>query len=77
MRLLAFLFACAVTCSQATHAQQEPILIRFSHVVASDAPKGKAAERFRRVRSVSDHADKPGPTPTTAFAQTACFLGPD
>ena len=49
MRLLAFLFACAVTCSQATHAQQEPILIRFSHVVASDAPKGKAAERFRQL----------------------------
>ncbi|HEX7387199.1 MAG TPA: TRAP transporter substrate-binding protein [Castellaniella sp.] len=49
MKLLAFLFACALTCSQAAYAQQEPILIRFSHVVASDTPKGKAAERFRQL----------------------------
>ncbi len=25
---------------------QEPIAIKFSHVVAGDTPKGKAAERF-------------------------------
>ncbi|WP_298015973.1 TRAP transporter substrate-binding protein [uncultured Castellaniella sp.] len=49
MKLLAILFACALTCSQAAIAQQEPILIRFSHVVASDTPKGKAAERFRQL----------------------------
>jgi C4-dicarboxylate-binding protein DctP len=31
------------------HAQQAPITIRFSHVVAPDTPKGKAAERFRQL----------------------------
>jgi C4-dicarboxylate-binding protein DctP len=28
---------------------QEPIVIKFSHVVTSDAPKGKAAEYFKRL----------------------------
>ena len=27
---------------------QQPIVIKFSHVVAADAPKGKAAEMFAR-----------------------------
>ncbi|HEX2519975.1 MAG TPA: DctP family TRAP transporter solute-binding subunit, partial [Castellaniella sp.] len=49
MKLFAFLFAYALMCSQAAYAQQEPILIRFSHVVAPDTPKGKAAERFRQL----------------------------
>lgn len=34
---------------------QEPIIIRFSHVVAPDAPKGKAAEFFaRRAHTLTD-----------------------
>jgi len=28
---------------------QAPIVIKFSHVVAADAPKGKASERFREL----------------------------
>lgn len=32
----------------AAHAA-DPILIKFSHVVANDTPKGKAAERFRQL----------------------------
>jgi C4-dicarboxylate-binding protein DctP len=32
----------------AVHAQQ-PIVIKFSHVVAADAPKGKAAEYFKKL----------------------------
>ncbi|QRX84962.1 TRAP transporter substrate-binding protein [Glaciimonas sp. PAMC28666] len=28
---------------------QEPIVIKFSHVVASDAPKGEAAQRFKEL----------------------------
>src|SRR4029077_7370901 len=28
---------------------QSPIVIKFSHVVASDTPKGKAAEKFREL----------------------------
>jgi C4-dicarboxylate-binding protein DctP len=34
--------------SAASHAQQ-PIVIKFSHVVAADAPKGKAAEFFKKL----------------------------
>jgi C4-dicarboxylate-binding protein DctP len=49
MKLFTVLFTCALMCSQAAYAQQEPILIRFSHVVAPDTPKGKAAERFRQL----------------------------
>ncbi|TXI95522.1 MAG: C4-dicarboxylate ABC transporter, partial [Burkholderiaceae bacterium] len=28
---------------------QNPIVIKFSHVVAADTPKGKAAERFKEL----------------------------
>ncbi|WP_234085840.1 TRAP transporter substrate-binding protein [Azonexus sp. R2A61] len=44
-KLLAGLFACAV--SFGAYAQQ-PIVIKFSHVVAADTPKGKAAEMFAK-----------------------------
>src|SRR6266498_5396102 len=30
-------------------AAQGPIVIKFSHVVATDAPKGKASEKFREL----------------------------
>ena len=30
-------------------AAQQPIVIKFSHVVAVDTPKGKAAERFKQL----------------------------
>jgi C4-dicarboxylate-binding protein DctP len=30
-------------------AAQQPIVIKFSHVVASDTPKGKAAEKFKEL----------------------------
>lgn len=30
-------------------AQQQPIVIKFSHVVAKDTPKGKGAERFKEL----------------------------
>jgi C4-dicarboxylate-binding protein DctP len=35
-------------CGTTGHAQQ-PIVIKFSHVVAADAPKGKAAEYFKKL----------------------------
>ncbi len=44
-KLLVGLFACAV--SFGSFAQQ-PIVIKFSHVVAADTPKGKAAEMFAK-----------------------------
>jgi len=44
-KLLAGLFVCAA--SLGAYAQQ-PIVIKFSHVVAADTPKGKAAEMFAK-----------------------------
>ena len=44
-KLLAALFIC--TASLGAYAQQ-PIVIKFSHVVAADTPKGKAAEMFAK-----------------------------
>src|SRR5450830_1858699 len=43
--MLAMAIAAAFSCSQAW--AQAPIVIKFSHVVSSDAPKGKAAEPFK------------------------------
>ncbi|MDQ9168841.1 TRAP transporter substrate-binding protein [Oxalobacteraceae bacterium R-40] len=45
--LLAGLFGNYAACAQ------EPIVIKFSHVVTSDAPKGKAAEYFKRLAEKS------------------------
>jgi C4-dicarboxylate-binding protein DctP len=36
-------------------AQQNPIVIKFSHVVAPDTPKGKAAERFKQLAEERTH----------------------
>src|SRR6185369_17083542 len=44
-KLLVGLFACVI--SLGAYAQQ-PIVIKFSHVVAADTPKGKAAEMFAK-----------------------------
>ena len=46
MRLLAGLIAVLVLSSAQA---AEPILIKFSHVVATDTPKGKAAEKFKEL----------------------------
>ncbi|MFZ6649750.1 TRAP transporter substrate-binding protein [Undibacterium sp. TJN25] len=45
--LLLSLLAVALISGNA--AAQAPIVIKFSHVVASDTPKGKAAERFKEL----------------------------
>jgi len=34
---------------------QEPIVIKFSHVVARDTPKGKAADRFKELAEKATH----------------------
>lgn len=41
------LFALAVLLPAGAFADDEPLVIRFSHVVAADTPKGKAAMRFK------------------------------
>jgi C4-dicarboxylate-binding protein DctP len=46
--LLACAAACAFALPSIGHAQA-PIVIKFSHVVAPDAPKGKGAERFKQL----------------------------
>ena len=45
---LGVILAAAVAMSAGALAQQ-PIVIKFSHVVAVDTPKGKAAERFKQL----------------------------
>jgi C4-dicarboxylate-binding protein DctP len=41
------MLAAGVLCLAAASASAEPVVIKFSHVVAVDTPKGQAAERFR------------------------------
>ncbi len=48
MKLHALLFAFAATAGAQALAQA-PIVIKFSHVVAIDTPKGQAAERFKEL----------------------------
>ena len=50
--ILVGLFACAI--SFGGYAQQ-PIVIKFSHVVAADTPKGKAAEMFAKKAAELTH----------------------
>ena len=50
MKLKKLFFALlAVGIASANAFAQAPIVIKFSHVVASDTPKGKAAERFKEL----------------------------
>jgi C4-dicarboxylate-binding protein DctP len=53
MRSLSFVAASiavlAIVGSSATGTAADPIIIKFSHVVASDTPKGKAAEKFKEL----------------------------
>jgi C4-dicarboxylate-binding protein DctP len=47
MKTTSILFALALLVLPAAPLFAAPIVIKFSHVVANDTPKGKAAERFR------------------------------
>lgn len=48
--LLAVLILMPLLMSLTTHVQaQSPIVIKFSHVVTKDTPKGKAAEKFKEL----------------------------
>jgi C4-dicarboxylate-binding protein DctP len=48
MKLKAILAAVSIAASFGAYAQA-PIVIKFSHVVATDTPKGQAAERFKEL----------------------------
>ena len=52
MQLKSLLFALCAAVSINAYAQA-PIVIKFSHVVASDTPKGQAAERFKQLAEKS------------------------
>jgi C4-dicarboxylate-binding protein DctP len=41
--------ALAATCDSGPLLAQAPIIIKFSHVVANDTPKGKGAQRFKEL----------------------------
>ena len=47
--LLAAAAALAASASGAARAQGGPIVIKFSHVVAPDTPKGNGAQRFKEL----------------------------
>jgi C4-dicarboxylate-binding protein DctP len=49
MRSALLVAACLFSLTTPVAAQQEPIVIKFSHVVAPDTPKGKAAERLKQL----------------------------
>ncbi|HEU5435379.1 MAG TPA: TRAP transporter substrate-binding protein [Telluria sp.] len=47
MKFKSLVVALAATVSMSAAFAQAPIVIKFSHVVATDTPKGQAAERFK------------------------------
>ena len=49
MKLLLLLLAGILAYTPCSAHSETPILIKFSHVVAPDTPKGKAAERFKQL----------------------------
>ena len=48
MKMSSLLFGLMTCVLSATALAQQPIVIKFSHVVANDTPKGKAAEYFAK-----------------------------
>src|SRR3954468_8640401 len=49
MQRLATLIAIALACTIVSAQAQQPIVVKFSHVVAIDTPKGKGAEYFKKL----------------------------
>jgi C4-dicarboxylate-binding protein DctP len=49
MRILALLLAYASAAVSISAQAEAPFVIKFSHLAASDTPKGKAAERFKEL----------------------------
>jgi C4-dicarboxylate-binding protein DctP len=47
--LIQLAVAAATVCAGASAMAQAPIVIKFSHVVAPDTPKGKGAQRFKEL----------------------------
>jgi C4-dicarboxylate-binding protein DctP len=49
IRALVALATVVAACGVASVSAQEPIVIKFSHVVATDTPKGKGADKFKQL----------------------------
>jgi C4-dicarboxylate-binding protein DctP len=49
MNIKQLIAACALLAGSTLAFAQQPIVIKFSHVASSDAPKGKAAEHFKKL----------------------------
>ena len=49
MKLRQLVLGCTVAAFSMVAFAQQPIVIKFSHVVAADTPKGKAAEYFKKL----------------------------
>src|SRR5260221_5009019 len=48
-KLLLAAALCALAFSPSTVSAEDPIVIKFSHVVAPNTPKGKGAEKFKEL----------------------------
>src|SRR6476660_2380631 len=48
-RICLVIAASALLAFGGAHAAQQPIVVKFSHVVAVDTPKGKGAEQFKKL----------------------------
>ena len=53
MKLRTLMFGLAAASFSLAAFAQEPIVIKFSHVVANDTPKGRAADEFKRLAEVA------------------------
>jgi C4-dicarboxylate-binding protein DctP len=49
VKLQAILIGVLAVVFSSTAVAQQPIVIKFSHVVSPDAPKGRAAEKFAQL----------------------------
>jgi len=57
MRMYGFLAVVMITLLAAAPALAKPIVIKFSHVVAVDTPKGQAAEQFKKLVEERSNGD--------------------
>jgi hypothetical protein len=58
-RFYGLIFGIAVAAFSLTATADQPIVIKFSHVVAVDTPKGKAAEYFKKLAEGRDLSQQP------------------
>src|SRR5450830_552130 len=60
--------------AQSTQSPPSPIVIKFSHVVASNTPKGEAAQRFKELAEKATHGRvKIDIYPNCSWAQCKCL----